>query len=89
MEDKESLAERLENELEALEAIYMDDFQDIREKVSWNILYLFAREFRLSYLHVINKTILLSQSLWFFVRFSLTLKFFFPHTTYSLMTFQR
>ncbi|XP_031551320.1 eIF-2-alpha kinase GCN2-like [Actinia tenebrosa] len=30
--DKESLAERRDNELEALQAIYMDDFQDIREK---------------------------------------------------------
>ncbi|XP_048580135.1 eIF-2-alpha kinase GCN2-like isoform X3 [Nematostella vectensis] len=32
MDDKESLTERRNNELEALQAIYMDDFKDIRDK---------------------------------------------------------
>lgn len=31
---EESCLERQENELQALQAIYMDDFQDLREKVS-------------------------------------------------------
>lgn len=30
---EESCNERQENELQALQAIYMDDFQDLREKV--------------------------------------------------------
>lgn len=34
MDERESLVERRDNELEALQAIYMDDFQDIREQVS-------------------------------------------------------
>lgn len=33
---EESCLERQENELQALQAIYMDDFQDLREKVSFD-----------------------------------------------------
>ena len=33
-EMEESCLERQENELQALQAIYMDDFQDLRDKVS-------------------------------------------------------
>lgn len=34
LEMEESCSERQENELQAIQAIYMDDFQDLREKVT-------------------------------------------------------
>lgn len=35
---EESCIERQENELQALQAIYMDDFQDLREEVSLSFM---------------------------------------------------
>lgn len=35
---EESCIERQENELQALQAIYMDDFQDLREEVSLSLM---------------------------------------------------
>lgn len=45
--DKESLVERRDNELEVLQAIYMDDFQDIREKVLLKFIKVLTSSYKL------------------------------------------
>ena len=37
-EDSESLAERQENELQVLQAIYVDDVEDRRENDAWKVI---------------------------------------------------
>ena len=44
---EESCSERQENELQAIQAIYMDDFQDLREKVT--SLKFLANYFQISF----------------------------------------
>lgn len=45
--DKESLVERRDNELEVLQAIYMEDFQDIREKVLLKFIKVLTSSYKL------------------------------------------
>ena len=45
---EESCSERQENELQAIQAIYMDDFQDLREKVT-SLIEILASCFQISF----------------------------------------